>query len=157
RHGSRREYRMAEADAVYDVIVVGSGAGGLATAVIAAVLGLDVTVLEKQDTLGGTTAISDGMVWVPNNPHLRVMGREDSTGTVEIYLDALGVSNSQLRRAVLDTGPRAIAFLHQRTQVKFRPARVHPDHYPGRPGASLGGRVLEPMPFDAEALGPWFE
>ena len=41
---------------VCDLVVVGSGAGGLSTAVTAALQGLDVVVLEKAGVFGGTTA-----------------------------------------------------------------------------------------------------
>ena len=51
-----------------DVLVIGSGASGLATAVTAAELGLDVIVVEKEPHLGGTSAWSGGWLWIPRNP-----------------------------------------------------------------------------------------
>ncbi|MFP3409108.1 FAD-dependent oxidoreductase, partial [Pseudomonas sp. SIMBA_065] len=52
-----------------DVLVVGAGAGGLATAITAKKHGLDVIVIEKDDCFGGTTAFSGGVLWVPGNRH----------------------------------------------------------------------------------------
>src|ERR1700676_5077255 len=53
---------------VCDLLVVGSGAAGLSTAVTAASLGLDVIVVEKEPQIGGTTAWSGGWLWIPRNP-----------------------------------------------------------------------------------------
>ncbi len=147
---------MAQAEAVYDVIVVGSGAAGLAAATFCAAAGLDVCVLEKDRAVGGTTAISGGMVWVPDNKHMRAMGGSDSVAQAETYLESLGGTPTAVRRAVLEAGPRAIALLEERTQAKFRPVKIYPDYYPDKPGATLGGRVLEPVPFDGRRLGAWF-
>ena len=54
---------------VCDVLVIGSGAGGLSTAVTARKHGLDVVVVEKEEHFGGTTAFSGGVLWIPGNPH----------------------------------------------------------------------------------------
>jgi len=51
-----------------DLLVIGSGAGGLSAAVTAAHLGLKVLVAEKDPHYGGTTAWSGGWMWVPRNP-----------------------------------------------------------------------------------------
>ena len=65
-------------DAVCDLVVVGSGAGGLSTAITATKRGLKVIVVEKEAVYGGTTAFSGGVLWVPNNPHAQKQGIVDS-------------------------------------------------------------------------------
>uniref|UniRef100_UPI0026325CEA FAD-dependent oxidoreductase n=1 Tax=uncultured Paracoccus sp. TaxID=189685 RepID=UPI0026325CEA len=53
----------------YDVLVIGAGAGGMATAITAAKAGLAVVIVEKADVFGGTTAFSGGVLWIPGNRH----------------------------------------------------------------------------------------
>ena len=52
----------------YDVVVVGTGAAGLATAMGAADEGLSVLLLESTSKWGGNTSMSGGGMWMPNNP-----------------------------------------------------------------------------------------
>ncbi len=70
--------QTAEWDLQHDVVVVGSGAGGMTAALIAHDFGLDTFVIEKSRLLGGTTAVSSGAVWIPNNPQMQAIGYSDS-------------------------------------------------------------------------------
>lgn len=138
-----------------DVAVLGSGAGGMAAALVAATEGLRVCLIEKTDRIGGTTAWSGGMVWAPGSRVAREAGYEDSPENVRRYLSALvpdADSDARLA-AFLQTAPVVIDYLADRTRVKLRPVPVYPDYYPGLEGATDGGRVLEPEPFDATELG----
>lgn len=142
----------------YDVIVVGSGAAGLSAACTAAALGKRVVVLEASDKLGGTTAISGGMVWIPANQKMDAAGITDSLEAARSYLgQTVGAAAGDARmEAFLRRGDEAIRFLEERTSLRLRPVRRYPDYYPEMPGATAGGRVLEPVPFDGARLGSEF-
>ncbi|TAK40854.1 MAG: FAD-dependent oxidoreductase [Betaproteobacteria bacterium] len=142
-----------------DVIVLGAGAGGLAAACVAASEGLRTLLLEKTELAGGTTATSGGMIWIPANPKMKAAGFEDSVAAARTYLERCAPlsGGTELREAFLARGPEAIAYLEERTALRLRPVVSYPDYYPDLPGATLGGRVLEPVPFDARELGAHFD
>ena len=142
----------------YDVIVVGAGAGGMAAATVAAAEGMRVLLLEKSRLFGGTTAISGGMVWLPANAKMKAAGLPDDLEKAETYLRH--VLPPQIRfpllRAFLDRADEALQYLETNSSVRLRLVRAYPDYYQDAPGATLGGRVLEPVPFDGRALGSHF-
>ena len=139
----------------YDAIVVGSGAAGLAAACVAAAEGMKTLLLEKSPLVGGTTAVSGGMVWIPANPKMAAAGIADSVEAARDYLDrcAPAARDAAAREAFLARGPEAIEYLEAHTSLRLRPVLDYPDYYPELPGATLGGRVLEPEDFDAVLLG----
>ena len=151
----------------YDVIVLGAGAGGMAAAAVAATEGLKTLVLEKTGYVGGTMAVSGGMVWAPNNAKMAPAGLPDTPEDAQTYLDATtrdattgpggGDSGADLRRIFLREAPGAIAYLDTKTHVHLVPLPFYPDYYPDEPGATLGGRVMEPVAFDARELGDAFK
>ena len=145
---------MPAADA-YDVVFLGAGAGGMTAAAVAAAQGLRVLVIEKTGFVGGTTAWSGGMVWIPVNAKMPDAGLSDSRADAEAYLASTVPEddNAALREAFLSRGPEAIAYLESNTEVRLQPVKVYPDYYPDRPGATAGGRVLEPVVFDGARLG----
>jgi len=142
----------------YDLIVIGAGAAGLTAAATAAALGRSVLVLEHTDRIGGTTAISGGMVWIPANYKMREAGLPDTLEAAREYLRRLvpDCDRDPRMSAFLAHGDEAIRFLDEHTAVKLRPVRRYPDYYPHLPGATAGGRVLEPVPFDGRVLGADF-
>ena len=145
-------------DAEHDVIVAGSGAGGMAAALTAAHHGLDVLVVEKDSQIGGSTAISGGAMWIPQNPHLAEVGLTDTREAVTTYLRAtLGNHyRAEMIEAFLDAGPEMVRFFEQNTALAFAPRAVSPDYQPDLPGAAAGGRTIDPLPYDGRALGPAF-
>jgi len=136
--------------------VLGSGASGMTAALTASVLGLDVLLVEKADVVGGTTARSAGSVWAPNSRHSPP--DRDSPDNALRYLRAvLGNRLDEMRvRAFLAAAPQMVAFLEDNTAVAFRDYAHHPDYWATAEGATLSGRVLEPVPFDASVLGKAF-
>ena len=142
-----------------DLLVIGSGAGGLAAAVTAAALGLDVVVVEKESRFGGTTAWSGGWMWLPCNPLARAAGIEEDEETVRTYLrHELGADYDEaLVTTLLEQGPRMVAFFQRETAVDFIDGNQIPDFHGKRPGAGTGGRSLCAKPFDGRALGARLE
>jgi succinate dehydrogenase/fumarate reductase flavoprotein subunit len=142
----------------YDVIVIGAGAAGMTAACVAAAEGLSTLVIEKADQVGGTTSVAGGMVWIPANSKMRAAGISDSLEQARLYLSHVvpGEVHGDLRETFLSRGPEALDYLESRTALAFKPVMFYPDYYPDLPGATLGGRVLEPVPFDARELGHHF-
>ena len=144
---------MAAADREVDLLVLGGGAGGMTAALVAAALGLDVLLAEKAATVGGTTALSAGSVWVPNSHH-SPPGSDDFDNALRYFEAVIGSRlRAALTRAFLSAGPQMVSFLEQHTAVAFRAYPYHPDYLAELPGATLAGRVLEALPFDGRTLG----
>ncbi|RZL79954.1 MAG: FAD-dependent oxidoreductase [Rhodococcus sp. (in: high G+C Gram-positive bacteria)] len=137
-----------------DVLVLGSGAAGLASAVVAAQEGFDCLVLEKTEYVGGTTAYSAGTCWIPDNPFQRAEGIDDDGIAAREYLDTLVGDRAprELREAYLQHGPEMVTYM-SRLGVRFWQSTTVVDYHPEIPGASSGGRALEPQPFDGRKLG----
>ena len=147
---------MSELPEAADAIIIGTGAAGMCAAIRAKTLGLDTILIEKTACFGGSTAISGGAVWIPGNPHAAEAGHEDSREAAMAYLEAeMGNRmNRSLVEAFLDAGPEVVRFLETETEVRFV-ARTHgPDYHPDLPGGTLGGRVMDPIDYDAARLGP---
>ena len=144
-------------DAGYDLIAIGAGAGGLTAALVGALAGLRVLVVERSAQVGGTTARSSGSVWVPGNAQQAALGIHDDRERAQRYLDGLVGERAEraLRVRYLDAAPRVLDLL-ARAGVPFRVYPHAPDYRPDVPGASTGGRSLEPLPFDGRRLGARF-
>jgi succinate dehydrogenase/fumarate reductase flavoprotein subunit len=156
--GEARQSGMVPAT-TYDVIVAGAGAGGMTAAAVAASQGLKVLLVEKTEYIGGTTAWSGGMVWIPANHQMQSAGLSDDLSGAEAYLDCTvpEAHGADLRKTFLARGAEAIDYLEAHTEVRLAPVKVYPDYYPELPGATAGGRVLEPVVFDGLKLGDKFK
>ena len=144
----------------FDVIVLGTGAAALSAAVRAAAEGASVGLFEKADAVGGTSAWSGGMVWIPVNPHMAELGISDSREEALTYLESLsnGLIDMNLAAALIDAGPEAVTWLEQNTPVRFEIIKDFPDYHPEHPGAKPeGGRSLECPLFPFVELGSWRE
>src|SRR5512133_2554427 len=140
---------------VCDVLVAGSGAGGLAAATVSAVHGLDVIVAEKDRYVGGTTALSGGFMWIPCNPTSQRDGVKDSLEAARTYLqhEAGNHFNAECVDAFLAHGPEAVTFFEEKTALKFEAASAFSDYHPNAPGGLPGGRSILAQPFSGRALG----
>jgi len=137
-----------------DVLVIGSGAGGLSTAITARKHGLDVVVIEKEDCFGGTTAFSGGVLWIPGNHHAQTNGVADTREAARTYLqnETGAFFDAQAVDTFLDVGPKMLEFFERETQVRFVPT-LYPDYHPNVPGGVDIGRSVVAAPFDASELG----
>ena len=140
-----------------DLLVVGAGAAGLTAALVGALEGLRVLVVEKSPQVGGTSATSSGTVWVPNNHHMRAAGMDDAA-PADDYLRAIsgGRVPDAMWQAYAHSAPEMLEYLEGRTDLRFRPYPRQPDYRQELPGAAAGWRPLEPLPFDGRRLGPRF-
>lgn len=139
---------------VCDVVVVGSGAGGLATAITARKHGLDVVVIEKEPVFGGTTAFSGGVLWIPGNHLAKAAGHGDSREAARAYLkhEAGNFYDSAAIEAFLDFGPEMLSFFERETEVKFV-LSAYPDYHPDAEGGARIGRSVTAAPYDSSRLG----
>jgi 3-oxosteroid 1-dehydrogenase len=148
-------------DSTVDVVIVGSGGGGMVAALATADAGASALVLEKQERFGGSTAMSGGIVWVPDNPVMRAQGIPDSYEDAMVHFETVvgdvgPASSVERRHAFLTAGPEMIAFLQERG-LRFTYCRGYSDYYSSAKGGHELGRGIEPVPFDGRALGPWLQ
>lgn len=139
----------------WDVVVLGAGAAGLAAAVFAAQDGARTVLIERSASLGGTSALSAGTVWIPNTRHAATTGVADNPERASAFLDA-AVGNrapKAMRERFLEAGPEAVRRLEDTAAVQFRARPFHPDYLYDLDGSVSGGRALEAQPYDGGALG----
>jgi succinate dehydrogenase/fumarate reductase flavoprotein subunit len=145
-----------EWDLEVDVVVLGTGGAGLTAALTAAVGGASVAVYEKADTVGGTTAVSGGIVWIP--AHHRSPDGELTVHDAMRYLEAqsLGAMDGELVETFVRTGPEMLDFVEKHSGLEFEIAAGFPDYKPELPGGRpSGGRSMNAKPFDLARLGSW--
>lgn len=140
----------------FDVIIVGSGAGGITAAITAAKQGLKTVIIEKGSTWGGSSSLSGGGMWIPNNPVSMAAGLKDSFEEALTYMETViedvgPVSSRGRKVAFLKNAPVMIRFL-QNEGIKFIPGMLYPDYYPDKPGGKIG-RSIDCDFFDRRKLG----
>lgn len=139
-----------------DVVVLGSGGAALTAATTAHDNGAEVLVLEKSSEVGGTTAMSGGVPWIPLNHYMEEKGIEDSKEKALKFIRRLTSGkepNPELIEVYLDKGKEMIKYLHDHTPVKFAIPKAYGDYYADLPGGIIEGRSLDPMPFELTELG----
>lgn len=142
-----------------DLLIVGSGGGSFCAALAAQDHGLRVRVLEKTDQVGGSTAMSGGVLWIPDNPLMKARGLHDSYERARVYFDAVvgpeQPGSTRMRRdAYLRHGPRMVRYLQEKGLKLFVP-KAWPDYYAGLPGGEPVSRSLLAEMFNLRELGAW--
>lgn len=146
-------------DRSVDLLIAGSGGGGMVAGLAALDCGLEPLIIEKQSLVGGSTGLSGGIVWLPNNPLMRADGIADSHEDGLAYLaDVVGdigaASSPERRETFLRAGHEMINFL-TRKGVRLIRCAGWSDYYPNHKGGNASGRAVEGIPFDAAQLGDW--
>ena len=150
---------MTQQDESFDIVIVGSGGGGLVAALAAHEAGLRPVILEKQRYVGGSTGMSGGIIWMPNNPLMQAEGVPDSFEDGLAYFESVvgppdAGSSLERRRTFLSAGAEMLTFL-QRKGLRLVRCEGYPDYYDNREGGNVRGRSVEGVPWDGRRLGPW--
>lgn len=148
--------QKVEWNEVVDVVVLGSGGAALTAATSAHDGGAKVLVLEKSSEIGGTTAMSGGVPWIPLNHYMEEHGIKDSQEDAFKYIRRLSNGKEPdpaLIEVFVDKGREMIKYLHDNTPVKFAVPTGYGDYYADLPGGLIEGRSLDPMPFGLNGLG----
>lgn len=142
-------------DKEVDVLVVGSGAGGLLCALVAASNHADVLVVEKDKLWGGTSATSGGGIWIPGSDQAKAAGFEDNLDDAFKYVRGLSADNvpDENIRAYVDNAAPMLRWLTANTPVIYT-AQPYPDYHAEDPGGSpTGYRTHLPELLDGKPLG----
>lgn len=149
-------------DEEVDFVIVGSGGGSMAAALYLKSIGKDPLILEKTDKIGGSTAMSGGVLWIPNNPLIAREGLSDSEEAGRRYLDAAvgddaGPGSTAARKsAYLREGPRMVSFLESQG-MKFIRTDGWSDYFDNLDGGFPRSRSLGAPMLDARDMGPLFD
>jgi 3-oxosteroid 1-dehydrogenase len=146
-------------DPIYDFVIVGSGAGGLAAGIKAKLCGMRPLIVEKTPLVGGSSILSGGIIWAPNNPPMRRAGVADSREEALQYManfvpEGELYSTPERREAFVDAVDEYIATMEGQGML-YRYCPHYPDYYEHLPGGKAMGRALEAELFDWNRLGEW--
>ena len=152
---------MSNFDETFDFVVVGSGGGSMCCALALRAAGKSVLILEKTPLIGGTTARSGGVMWIPDNRFMKRDGVPDSQEQANTYMDAvIGDHNdtpgaTRVRRETyVAEGTKMVEFLVGQG-IKLNRVSYWPDYYDEAPGGSEKGRTVVAELFNVNELGKW--
>lgn len=150
---------MSSFDQEVDLLVIGTGAGGMSAGVRAADLGMDALLIESSDQYGGSTAMSGGVCWVPGTQAMKKRGIADNNEDAFRYLKAItqGKIEDERLQDYIGQSQRMVEYLEANTHVEFDSLDKYPDYYAEVPGALPGGRSMECPRFDGAKLGDDFK
>lgn len=148
---------MSNWDEVADFVIVGSGGGSMCAALACVDMGLKPLILEKEPLVGGSTAMSGGIIWIPGNSLMRAAGVDDTPELGLKYLEDLVPeqpgSTLARKKAYVETGPGMIEWLRSKG-IPMVYCDGWPDYYDERPGGQPRGRSVAMKLFDVRKLGP---
>jgi 3-oxosteroid 1-dehydrogenase len=149
---------MSNWDETADFVIVGSGGGSMCAALACVDMGLRPLILEKEPLVGGSTAMSGGILWIPGNALMAEAGVADSPELGLKYLQGLVPeqpgSTLARKQAYVNTGPKMVDWLRSKG-IPFVYCRGWPDYYDEQPGGQPQGRSLGMALFDVRKLGKW--
>jgi 3-oxosteroid 1-dehydrogenase len=149
---------MSNWDETADFVIVGSGGGSMCAALACVDMGLRPLILEKEPLVGGSTAMSGGILWIPGNALMAEAGVPDSPEQGLKYLEHLVPeqpgSTLARKQAYVNTGPKMVDWLRSKG-IPFVYCRGWPDYYDEKPGGQPQGRSLGMALFDVRKLGKW--
>jgi glycine/D-amino acid oxidase-like deaminating enzyme len=142
-----------------DVLIIGSGAAGLTAALAASVAGQRVRIIEKEPLVGGTTALSEGMIWVPLSAAARRKGIADTREAALTYLTAAAAPHVEPKRlaAYIDAATAMLDFVEAHSDARFTLSTHSIDYHQNLPGATKGARAFNPGIFDGRKLAADFD
>jgi 3-oxosteroid 1-dehydrogenase len=142
-----------------DLLVVGSGAGAMTAAICAHDLGARTLLIEKTGQYGGSSAMSGGSLWIPNNHYMAAAGITDTPEEALSYLKGVtrGTVPEEKLRAYVESAPEMLRYLTEHTRLRMQAMLTYTDYYPEVPGGKPGARSIEAEHFDARLLGDEFE
>ena len=142
-------------DREVDVVVIGAGSG-LVGALAAQKAGSTVLVLEKSDAPGGSTRMSGGVAWIPNNNVQKAAGMTDTRDDALTYVRAVarGQASDEIVEAFVDHGPEMVDFVAENTDLVWTVSQILGDYHPEWPGALFRGRSVQPKGGSGLILGP---
>ncbi len=158
-----------------DIVVVGSGAGGSAAAIVAHDNGDSVMVLEKAPIPGGTAAKSAGVLWIPNNFALRARNIDDKRADCVRFMArysyperynptqphlGIGARELSMLEAFYDNASPTVERLRRIGALKVAEWRMFAldkpatDYLPNVPENKVpAGRTLGPLKSDGKTVG----
>jgi 3-oxosteroid 1-dehydrogenase len=141
-----------------DLLIVGSGAGAMTAAICAHDRGGRPLLIEKTERYGGSSAMSGGSLWIPNNHYMAAAGVSDTPAEALTYLRGVtrGAVPEEKLRVYVETAPVMLEYLTDKSRLRMQAMLTYADYYPEVPGGKPGGRSIEAEHFDARLLGEEF-
>lgn len=142
-------------DKEVDILVVGSGAGGMLSALVAAENGADTLIVEKADKWGGTSATSGAGIWIPASDQAKAEGFDDKPDDAFKYVRGLSADNvaDDHIRSYVENAADMLRWMGDHTPLTYC-AFPYPDYHAENPGGSpTGYRTHMPLPIDGKPLG----